>query len=137
MRWPFDTRVDAAHAWGTVTGGIAIIGIVVGALAATHSSDPHFHWWWPTNWLSIPAGIVLIGLILATVPFRRKIDHRKEESQRSQERFPVPQTLEQNITANSPGAIAQGAVFGNVINYPRRTDDRPAGSGSSSGGEQP
>src|SRR5712692_8649769 len=74
MRWPYNARVDAVQAWGSVTGGIAIGGIIVGAVAATHGVDPHFHWWWPTNWLIIPVGIVVIGMVMVVVPLRRHDD---------------------------------------------------------------
>jgi len=37
------------------------------------------------------------------------------------------QVVEQNITATAPGATAQGAVFGNIINHPDPRAADPAG----------
>lgn len=125
MRWPYSTRVDTVHAWGTVAAGIAIVGIIVGALAATHGNDPHFHWWWPTNWLIIPVGIVVIGMIMVVVPLRRHDDQSKD-GQEVLASPQTPQSFEQNIIANSPGATAQGAAYGNVINYAKQPGEGPA-----------
>jgi hypothetical protein len=119
MRWPYDTRVDTVHAWGMVAAGIAIVGIIVGALAATDGNDPHFHWWWPTNWLIIPIGIVVIGAIMVVVPLRHH-DNQSKEGREVLASPQIPQSFEQNIIASSPGAMAQGAAYGNVINYAKQ-----------------
>jgi|SRR5580700_1518656 hypothetical protein len=126
MRWPYNTRVDTVHAWGTVAAGIAIVGIIVGALATTHGNDPHFRWWWPTNWVIVPVGIVVIGLIMVVMPLRRHHDRSKDGLERPPGSPQIPRSFEQNITANSPGATAQGAAFGNVINYNMQPGDEPA-----------
>lgn len=123
MRWPYNARVDTAHAWGAVGSGIAISGVVVGALAVLHASDPHFRWWWPTNWMIIPVVIVLVGLIMVVVPLRRHDHQSKEGSERPPELPQIHQPFEQNIIANSPGATAQGAAYGNVINYAEQPGD--------------
>jgi len=125
MRWPYNGRVDAVHAWGTVAAGIAIVGIVVGALAVTHANQPRFHWWWPTNWVIIPVVIVVIGLIMVVVPLRRRQDKSRDEQTRLQGRPQIPELFEQNITASASGSTAQGAAFGNVINYARQPGDDP------------
>src|ERR1019366_122713 len=96
MRWPYNERVDTAHAWGTVAAGIAVIGIIVTTLAATHANDPHFHWWWPTNWLTIPVAIVAIGLLMLVAPLRRHVDQSKEEVEQPPASSQVPQSFEQN-----------------------------------------
>lgn len=118
MRWPFNARIDAVHAWGMVGAGIAVAGIIVGALAATHASESNFHWWWPTNWLIIPVGFVVIGLVIALVPFRH--DGQKEAAGR---RLESPRTFQQEISATSPGATAQGVMFGNIYNESDKKDD--------------
>jgi hypothetical protein len=121
MRWPYNARIDKAHAWGTVGSGITIAAAVAGALASLHTNDPHFRWWWPTSWMIVPVGIVLIGLIMVLVPLRRDDDQSKEGRERTPELRPIRQTIEQNITAEAPGATAQGAVHGNVINYGKQS----------------
>jgi hypothetical protein len=40
-------------------------------LATVHATDSHFRWWWPTDWMSAPVAVILIGLGLAVVPVRR------------------------------------------------------------------
>jgi hypothetical protein len=138
MRWPYKTRIDAVHAWGVVAAGIAISGIIVGAVAATHANDSNFHWWWPTNWLSAPAGLTLIGLIMVVVPLRRKGDENGHATGKPAEASSVPQSFVQNIIAKSPGSKAQGAAFGNVINYGSQSDDGPPGTETpEKQGEQP
>ena len=72
MRWPFNKRADPTHAWGTIGAAIASAAIVVTALATLHP-NPHFRWWWPTNWMAIPAAILVLGLILLVVPIRRSL----------------------------------------------------------------
>ena len=71
VRWPYDKRVDAAHAWGTVASGLAVVGVIVTVLATLDGSHPHFRWWWPTSWMIAPVGIVVFGLIMVMVPLRR------------------------------------------------------------------
>jgi hypothetical protein len=124
MRWPYNARVDAVHAWGAVAAGIAIVGIIVGALAVIHGNEPHFRWWWPSNWLIVPGGIVVIGLIMVVVPLRRHDSQSEEEVETPPEPPRIPQPFEQNITAES-GSTAQGAAFGNVINYAEQPGNRP------------
>jgi hypothetical protein len=71
MRWPYDKRVEATHAWGVIAvGTAAIIGIPT-VLATLHASDRHFSWWWPTNWMYVPFTILMIGLLLLVIPIRR------------------------------------------------------------------
>jgi hypothetical protein len=79
VRWPYDARVDSAAAWGVVTAGVAIAGIMVTVLAALDGSHPHFRWWWPTGWMLIPAGITAIGVFMATVPLRNS-DNADEDA---------------------------------------------------------
>ena len=73
MRWPYDRRVNPAHAWGTVAAGIAIAGLVYAARAL----NPHTakSWGWPTNWMIVPVVVLGLGLILLFVPVQRS--HRK------------------------------------------------------------
>jgi MFS family permease len=76
MHWPFNKRADPVHIWGTVAAGIAIYGIMVGALVALHSSVQRYHWWWPTNWIVVPVVITGIGALLLVVPVRRSVPER-------------------------------------------------------------
>jgi hypothetical protein len=71
VRWPYDKRAEATHAWGALGVGTAsVIGILT-VLATIHASDRHFRWWWPTNWTALPLVIVAIGMVLLIVPVRR------------------------------------------------------------------
>jgi hypothetical protein len=70
MRWPWNARVDVTHSWGTVAAGIAIYGIMVGAMVALHASNQRYRWWWPNYWLLIPVVITFIGAFLVVVPVR-------------------------------------------------------------------
>jgi hypothetical protein len=60
MRWPYNARVDSAIAWGVLGSGIAIGSAIVGALAGLHGNERHFRWWWPTNWMIVPAVLASI-----------------------------------------------------------------------------
>lgn len=71
MTWPYDKRADPIHAWGTIAAGIAAGGIVIGAEVALHPGQANLHWWWPSDWLTVPAAIVLAGLVLVVLPVRR------------------------------------------------------------------
>jgi hypothetical protein len=71
MGCPFNKRADPVHIWGTLAAGIAIYGIMVGALVALHSSVPGYHWWWPTNWILVPVVITGIGVLLLVLRARR------------------------------------------------------------------
>jgi MFS family permease len=125
MRWPYNARVDSALAWGVLGSGIAIGGAIVGALTGLHGNERHFHWWWPTNWMIVPAVLVLIGLIMVVMPLHRHDDQRKESPQKPPESPQIPQTIRQDIIAEAPGSTAQGAVHGNVINYATPPGDGP------------
>src|SRR6058998_2392170 len=71
VRWPFDKRVEPTHAWGVVAVGTAGLISIPTALVALHANEPAFHWWWPTNWMIVPAVIFLGGIALLVVPVRR------------------------------------------------------------------
>lgn len=64
-------RLDPLHAWGVVALGTAGLVAIPMIFTALHGTDPHFGWWWPSNWMIIPAVILLFGLVLAVVPIRR------------------------------------------------------------------
>lgn len=71
MRWPYDRRVESAHAWGTISTGLLIILAMPTVLATLRSSDRHYRWWWPTDWMFAPLAIFTLGLVLLTVPVLR------------------------------------------------------------------
>jgi sugar phosphate permease len=116
MRWPYNARINSAHSWGMVASGIAIGGVIVTALTSLHGTDPHFRWWWPTAWMIAPVVIVLVGLVMVLVPLRRQDDQREDGQEVSLESRETPQSVVQEINADAPGATAQGAIYGNVIN---------------------
>lgn len=68
MKWPSEKRVDPAHAWGVVAVGTAGLVAIPTILATLHATDTHFRWWWPTNWMVLPAAIFLVGLGLTVLP---------------------------------------------------------------------
>ena len=71
MRWPYNTRIEPVHAWGVLTVGTAgLVGIPT-VLVALHVGDGSFRWWWPTNWMFIPAALLFTGFLLLIVPLRR------------------------------------------------------------------
>lgn len=104
MRWPYDERVEAAHAWGTLAvGSAAIVGIPT-VLAAVHASDLHFSWWWPTNWMAVPLIILVIGLALLVIPLKRSQSLASVEPESSSERttIGIEQTAER-VAGNMTG----------------------------------
>lgn len=125
MGWPYNARVDSAFAWGVLGSGIAIGGAIVGALTGLHGNDQGFHWWWPTNWMIFPVALVVIGLVMVVVPFRRHHNQPKESVEAAPKQPQIPQTIWQTITADAQGSTAQGAVHGNVINYAKPPGDEP------------
>ena len=71
MKWPYGKRIEAAHAWGVVAVGTAgVVGIPT-VLATLHAADHSFRWWWPNNWMLVPAVAFLVGLLLTVIPVRR------------------------------------------------------------------
>jgi hypothetical protein len=113
MRWPYDKRVDATHAWGALGVGTAGVGVIWGVLATLHATDPHFRWWWPTNWTAVPLAIVVVGIVLLLLPIRR-----------SKEQDPAPQ-------AQRASAAVSHAGFPQVTQAPDvRSEARgPTGAG--------
>ena len=71
MRWPYDKRAEATHAWGALAVGTAMLIGIPTVLATIHATEPHFRWWWPTTWMMLPLVIIAIGLVLLLVPVRR------------------------------------------------------------------
>jgi hypothetical protein len=71
VRWPYDKRADATHAWGALGVGTAMLIGIPTVLATIHATDPHFRWWWPTTWMMLPLVIIAIGLVLLLAPVRR------------------------------------------------------------------
>ena len=69
VKWPYRRLIDPAHAWGVIAVGTAGLAAIPAILATLHATDAHFRWWWPTNWMAVPAAIFLIGvgLIALTV----------------------------------------------------------------------
>lgn len=76
MRWPFDRRAAPTHAWGLVAMGTAGLVAIPAVLATLHANDAQFRWWWPTDWMIIPFGILLLGLALLVVPVQRSLHPR-------------------------------------------------------------
>lgn len=74
MKWPYKRRVDAAHAWGVSAVGTAGLVAIPTILATLHATDNHFRWWWPTNWMIVPAAIFLVGLALTVLPVMRSVN---------------------------------------------------------------
>lgn len=129
MRWPYNARVDTVHAWGTVGAGIAILVGIAGSLASAHGSEPHFRWWWPTNWMIVPVVVIIIGLVMVVAPLRRRkglARNQGDESEKSPQQPRAPQISTQFVIADSAGSIAQGALHGNVINHAMPTSTRAA-----------
>jgi hypothetical protein len=50
---------------------VAIAGVIATELATLHASEANFPWWWPTDWMAVPAAIFIVGLILLVVPIQR------------------------------------------------------------------
>jgi hypothetical protein len=72
MRWPYDARLEPTHAWGAIGVGVAgLIGIPT-VLVATHIPGHMYRWWWPTDWMLVPAFLALIGVFILAVPLRSK-----------------------------------------------------------------
>jgi TIR domain len=71
VNWPYERRVDPAHAWGVIAVGSAGLAGIPTILATLHATDSHFQWWWPTDWMIAPAVIFLTGMTLAALPVRR------------------------------------------------------------------
>jgi hypothetical protein len=79
MRWGYDKRVEAVHAWGAISVGVLVSIGVPTVLVALHSTDHHFRWWWPTNWMLVPVAILALGLVMLVVPVLRSgPDHTSE-----------------------------------------------------------
>ena len=71
MKWPYTRRIDATPAWSLVAlGGAGILGLPA-ILVGVHGQEPHFRWWWPTNFMIIPVMVLLSGVFLVLVPVRR------------------------------------------------------------------
>lgn len=68
MRWPFNRRADPVHAWGALTVAVGIAAVIGTDLATLHANEANYRWWWPTNWMAVPAGIFVVGLLLLFVP---------------------------------------------------------------------
>jgi len=77
VRWPYERRVDAAHAWGVVAVGTAGLVAIPTILATLHATDSHFRWWWPTGWMIVPVAIFLVGLGLTVLPVMRAVGARQ------------------------------------------------------------
>jgi hypothetical protein len=71
VRWPYNKRADAAHAWGAIGAGAAGLLGISAILATVNGAHPGFHWWWPTNWMAVPLTVLAFGVILLVVPLRR------------------------------------------------------------------
>jgi hypothetical protein len=71
MRWPYNRRVEAVHAWGALTVAVGLAGAIAAELATVEGSAVGFRWWWPSGWMAIPAGCFVLGLLLLFVPLRR------------------------------------------------------------------
>lgn len=54
--------------------GAAGVGVIWTVLATLHATDPHFRWWWPTNWTAVPLAVVALGVMLLLIPIRRSKD---------------------------------------------------------------
>ena len=51
-------------------GAAGLIGMAQ-ELAGLNGTQAHFRWWWPTDWMAIPAAILAIGVALLVFPVRR------------------------------------------------------------------
>jgi tetratricopeptide (TPR) repeat protein len=71
VRWPYDKRVENVHGWSMIAAGIAIAAIIVPVFTTSNAGRAHSLWWWPTQWMGIPAALVVTGTILLTVPLHR------------------------------------------------------------------
>jgi hypothetical protein len=54
-----------------ITVGAGALFAIPAVLASLNTSNHHYHWAWPTNWMSFPAAVLVIGLGLLVVPVRR------------------------------------------------------------------
>jgi hypothetical protein len=70
MKWPKNKRVDPLLASAVITVGVGGTFGIPAILASLHASDPHYPWAWPTNWMAVPAALLVIGLGLLVVPVR-------------------------------------------------------------------
>lgn len=71
VRWPFDRRVDPAHARGVIAVGTAVLVGIPAVLATLHAANSQFRWWWPTDWMTAPSIIFVGGCLLVAIPVRR------------------------------------------------------------------
>lgn len=71
LKWPCNKRVDPAQALAFAGLGAVFLVAVAGILATLDASKPHYRWAWPTNWMAVPAAVVVIGLGLLVVPVKR------------------------------------------------------------------
>lgn len=116
MKWPYDKRLEATHAWGVVAVGTAgIVGIPT-VLATLHATDRYFRWWWPTSWMLVPAVLLVTGLMLTVVPVRRlkrDIDAPDGEAVR-----PMPDVTGEidagHVAGNAAAVRAKRVKFGKV-----------------------
>lgn len=106
-KWPYDRRVDVAHAWGVVAVGTVGIATIAGVLATLHATDSHFRWWWPTNWMIVPVAIFLVGLVLAVLPVRRSEDEAHEGTL-----TPVVAHAEPSASPPAPANIEEAIELG-------------------------
>jgi hypothetical protein len=71
MKWPYNKPVDKATASAVITVGAGALFAIPAVLASLNTSNHHYHWAWPTNWMAVPAAVLVIGLGLLVVPVRR------------------------------------------------------------------
>ena len=130
MRWPFDRRVDAAHAWGVIAVGTAVLVGLPAVLATLHAADARFRWWWPTNWMAIPSIIFAAGCLLVAIPVRRTPDPRAAGAA-SPPRPAVPSPGDDRAgAAVRPGQVVAGEIPREPASFvTRETVNRLAAAG--------
>ncbi|MGA2826142.1 MAG: hypothetical protein ABSF03_08460 [Streptosporangiaceae bacterium] len=110
MRWPFDRRVDAAHAWGVIAVGTAVLVGIPAVLATLHAADSQFRWWWPTSWMAVPLIIFIAGCLLVAVPVRRSPDPRPSgAASPARSAVPSPGGDRAGVTVR-PGQVVAGEI---------------------------
>ena len=120
MKWPYEGRVDAAHAWGVIAVGTAGLVAIPTILATLHAADSHFRWWWPTNWMIVPAAIFLVGLGLTVLPVMRPVNTPLA----STDTFRATTADDGSHTATADAVAIAGGRDGDTSTMRTSSDDR-------------
>jgi hypothetical protein len=71
-------KPDKRPLHSAIGGSVIAVGVgglfgIPGILASLNTSNHHYHWAWPTNWMVVPIAFIVIGFALLVVPLRRVV----------------------------------------------------------------